>query len=59
MKFKMASTTGLNLILDPMGKMFQNASSLKQLGQLKLNCPGMIIGMSSTIFLFFMPIGNP
>jgi hypothetical protein len=59
MKFKMAATTGLNLILDPMGKMFQNASSLKSLGQLKPNCPGMIIGMSFTNMLFFMPIGNP
>ena len=47
MKFKMAATTGLNLTLDPMGKMFQNASSLKPLGQLKPNCPGMIIGRSS------------
>jgi hypothetical protein len=27
MKFKMAATTGLSLTLDPMGKMFQNASS--------------------------------
>jgi hypothetical protein len=27
-----------------MGKMFQNTSSLKPLGQLKPNCPGMIIG---------------
>jgi hypothetical protein len=34
---------GLSLTLDPMGKMFQNASSLKPLGQLKLNCPGIII----------------
>jgi hypothetical protein len=42
-----------------MGKMFQNASSLKPLGQLKPNYPGMIIGRSSTNFLFFMPIGNP
>jgi hypothetical protein len=40
-------------------KMFQNASSLKPLGQLKPNCPGMIIGRSSTKFLFVMPIGNP
>jgi hypothetical protein len=40
-------------------KMFQNASSLKPLGQLKPNCPGMIIGKSSTKCLFFMPIGNP
>jgi hypothetical protein len=37
MKFKMAATAGLSLTLDPMGKMFQNASSLKP------NCPGMII----------------
>jgi hypothetical protein len=35
MKFKMAATAGLSLTLDPMGKMFQNASSLKPLGQLK------------------------
>jgi hypothetical protein len=41
-----------------MGKMFQNASSLKPLGQLKPNCPGMIIGRFSTNFMFFMPIGN-
>ena len=59
MKFKMAATAGLSLTLDPMGKMFQNASSLKPLRQLKPNCPGMIIGRSSTNFVFFMPIGNP
>ncbi|CAC9572752.1 hypothetical protein [uncultured Gammaproteobacteria bacterium] len=59
MKFKMAATAGLSLTLDPMGKRFQNASSLKPIGQLKPNCPGMIIGRSSTKFLFFMPIGNP
>ena len=59
MKFKMAATAGLSLTLDPMGKMFQNASSLKPLGQLKPNCPGMIIGRSSTKFMFFMPIGDP
>jgi hypothetical protein len=59
MKFKMADTAGLSLTLDPMGKMFQNASSLKPLGQLKPNYPGMIIGWFSTNFLFFMPIGNP
>jgi hypothetical protein len=45
---KMAATAGLGLTLDPMGKMFQNASSLKPLGQLNPNCPGMIIGRSST-----------
>ena len=32
MKFKMAATAGLNLTLDPIGKMFQSASSLKPLG---------------------------
>jgi hypothetical protein len=53
LKFKMAATAGLSLTLDPMGKMFQNASSLKPLGKLKTNCPGMIIGRSSTKFLFF------
>jgi hypothetical protein len=54
MKFKMAATAGLGLTLDPMGKMFQNASSLKPLGQLNPNCPGMIIGRSSTNFLVFL-----
>ena len=53
MKLKMAATAGLSLTLDPLGKMFQNASSLKPLGQLKPNCPGMIIGRSSTKFMFF------
>jgi hypothetical protein len=46
-------TVGLSLTLDPIGKMFQNASSLKPLGQLKPNCPGMIIGRSPTKFMFF------
>ena len=50
MKFKMAATAGLSLTLDPMGKMFQDASSLKPLGQLKPNCPGMIIGRSSVFY---------
>ena len=59
MKFKMAATAALSLTLDPMGKMFQNASSLKPLGQLKPNCSGMIIGRSFTESLLYMPIGNP
>ena len=59
MKFKLAATAGLNLTLDPKGNMFQNASSLKPLGQLKPNCTGMIIGRSSTKCMFFMSIGNP
>ena len=53
MKFKMAATAELSFTLDPMGKMFQNASSLKPLGQLKPNWPGMIIRRSSTNFMFF------
>ena len=53
MKFKMAATAGLSLTLDPTGKMFQSASSLKPLGQLKPNYQGMIIGRSSTKFVFF------
>jgi hypothetical protein len=36
-----------------MGKMFQNTSSLKPLGQLKPNFPGMIIGRSCTNFVFY------
>ena len=59
MKFKMAATAEFSLTLDPKGKMFQNASSLKPPAQLKPNCPGMIIGRSSTKLLVFMPIGNP
>jgi hypothetical protein len=46
------ATAGLSLTLDPMGIFFQNASSLKPLGQLKPNYPGMIIGMSSTKCVF-------
>jgi hypothetical protein len=34
-----------------LGKMFQNASSLKPLRQLKPNCPGMIIGRSSVFYV--------
>jgi hypothetical protein len=37
---KFVEQNGLNLTLNPMGKMFQNASSLKPLGQLKPNFPG-------------------
>jgi hypothetical protein len=58
-KWKMAGTAGLSLTLDPVGKVSQNASSLKPLGQMKPICPRMIIERSSTKFPFFMPIGNP
>jgi hypothetical protein len=40
--FREEALEGLNLTLDPMEKMFQNAS-LKPLGLLKPNCPIMII----------------
>jgi hypothetical protein len=59
MKFKMAATGGLRFTFGPMGKMFQNASSLKPLGQLKPIFPGMIIGRSSTKYMFSMSIRNP
>ena len=52
MKWKIAATAELNFTLDTKGKMFQNDSSLKPLGQLKSNCPGMIIGRSTTKILF-------
>jgi hypothetical protein len=52
MKFKMAATAGISLALDPMGKLFQNASSLKPLGQFKPNCRRMIIGRLSVKFIF-------
>jgi hypothetical protein len=39
MKFKMAAIAGLSLTLDPMGKMFQNASSLKPLGTVETKLP--------------------
>ena len=38
-KWKMAATAGLNLTMNPMGKVPQNASSLKPHGQYKPNCP--------------------
>jgi hypothetical protein len=49
----MVATAGLSLTLDPMGKMSQNASSLKPLGQFKPNCPIMIIARSSTKLSLF------
>jgi hypothetical protein len=57
MKFKMAATAGLSLTLDPMGKMFQNASSLKPHGQVKPNCPGSNVKLSPAVaaILNFIP----
>jgi hypothetical protein len=51
--------SNVNLCIAAMGNFFQNSSSLKPLGQLKPNCQGMIIGRSSTKFMFYMSIGNP
>jgi hypothetical protein len=59
MNFKMAATAGLSLTLDPMGKVSQNASSLKPLGQMKPNCPRMITARASTKLKFFITIRNP
>jgi hypothetical protein len=58
-KWKMVATAGLRLTLDPMGKVSQNASSLKPLGQMKPSCSRTIIGQSSTQFKFFITIRNP
>jgi hypothetical protein len=55
----MAATAGLSLTMDPMGKVSQNASSLKPLGQMKPNCPRMIIGSSSTKYKFFSCSRHP
>jgi hypothetical protein len=57
-KFKMVATAGLSLTLDPMGKMFQNASSLKPLRQLKPNCPGMIIGFMYSLALIIFVVSQ-
>ena len=43
---------GLSLTLDPMGKMFQNASSLKPLGQLK---PTVLVVSEKKRFETFSP----
>jgi hypothetical protein len=58
MKFKMAAMAGLNLTLDPMGKMFQNASSLKPLGQLKHSLALIIFVVSEKKAFEHFPIGS-
>ena len=70
MKFKMAATAGLSLTLDPMGKMFQNASSLKPLqrtSKIETKLPRNdhwkvlynVFCSDMKFKMFFMPIGNP
>jgi hypothetical protein len=51
MKFKMAATAGHSLAVDRVGHTFPTPPSPDLLGQLKPNCPGMIIGRSSTNFM--------
>jgi hypothetical protein len=58
MKFKVAATTGLSLTLDPMGKMFQNATSLKPLGQLKHSLALIIFVVSEKKAFEHFPIGS-
>jgi hypothetical protein len=58
MKFKMAATAGLSLTLDPMGKMFQNASSLKPLGQLNPEKKIFEISANQSILLALAAILN-
>ena len=58
-KWKMAATAGLSLTLDPMGKVSQNTSSLKPLGQFETKLPRNDHWKVLYKILFFMPIGNP
>ena len=58
-KFKMAATAGLSLTLDPMGKNVSKRFFSETTWIIETNCPGMIIGRSSTRCVFFMSIGNP
>jgi hypothetical protein len=54
MKFKMAATAGLSLTLDPMGKMFQNASSRTFMYSLAL----IIFVVSEKKAFEYFPIGS-
>ena len=59
MKFKMVATAGLSLTLDPMGKMFQNASSLKPLRTIETKLPrNDHWKVLYKVSVFFMPIEN-
>ena len=59
MKFKMAATAGLKFDIGPYGKNVSKRFFSETTWTIETNCPGVIIGRSSTNFLFFMPIGNP
>jgi hypothetical protein len=45
----MVAMAGLSLTLDPMGKMFQNTSSLKPLGQLKPNNQSILLALAAIL----------
>jgi hypothetical protein len=49
MKFKMAATAGLSLTLDPMGKMFQNASKNNWSYVKIMSCSGSHLGITINI----------
>jgi hypothetical protein len=59
MKFKMAATAGLKFNIVPYGKNVSKRYFSETIRKLKPNCPGMIIGRSSTKFMFSKSIGNP
>jgi hypothetical protein len=51
MKFKMAATAGLSVTLDPMGKMFQNASSLSYQNKKPKLCRGLSSEHSCVVWI--------
>jgi hypothetical protein len=59
MKFKMVATAGLKFNIGPYGKNVSKRYFSETIRTLKPNCPGMIIGWSSTKFMFYKSIGNP
>jgi hypothetical protein len=58
-KWKMAATAGLSLTLDPMGKVSQNTSSLKPLGQMGGGHLGFPIGIKNRNFVQDLPMIIP
>jgi hypothetical protein len=57
MKFKMVATAGLSLTLDPMGKMFQNASSLRIFDHLPVSI-GSLMLLHLNFVIMFLSCGN-
>jgi hypothetical protein len=56
MKFKMAATAGPSLTLDPMGEMFQKASSLKPTRSCSGSHLGITINIKNTKFVKDLPM---